>query len=113
MFRKSKKTNLFRCTIVATCITILTVGVILIVSTVNSSISIRENNIEADSSSGTYIPKMITQNYTSESSIPTSVPYSEYIDGEWWGGLLEYESYKYLSASKLYQATFSGTMERH
>ena len=113
MFRKSKKTNLFKCAIVATCITILTVGVILIVSTVNSSISIRENNIEADSSSGTYIPKMITQNYTSESSIPTSVPYSEYIDGEWWGGLLEYDSYKYLSASKLYQATFSGTMERH
>ena len=112
MFKKSKKANLFKRTIATTCIAILSLGVILIVSTVNSRISIRESDIEVDSSSGTYKSKMVTQNYTSKSSIPSSVPYSEYIDREWWGGLLKYESYEYLSASKLYQATFSGTMEK-
>lgn len=110
--KKSKKSNLFKYTIAATCMIILSLGVIVFVSTVNSRTSIRENNMEANSSSGKYKQKMIAQNYTSESSIPSSVPYSEYIDGEWWGGLLEYESYEYLSASKLYQATFRGAMEK-
>ena len=56
--------------------------------------------------------KTVTKNYTSQTQIPASIYYTEYIDGAWWGGTLKHTSTKYLASSGLYQATFTGTIRK-
>lgn len=54
--------------------------------------------------------KLIRNNYTADQEIPKSVTYTEYMDGAWWGGPLQYKSVKYLPSSGLYQATYQGEL---
>ena len=58
--------------------------------------------------------KTITKNYRSISEIPGSIYYQEYNNKKdaWYAGTLDFEGYELLPNSKLYQATFSGTLKK-
>ncbi|MCC8050462.1 MAG: hypothetical protein LIP10_07370 [Clostridiales bacterium] len=63
-----------------------------------------------DIDSTTGIPKTVKRTYTDITSIPAALSYREYIDGEWYGGILVFEDTSYSSVTKLYTATFNGTL---
>ncbi|WP_411335541.1 hypothetical protein [Ruminococcus gauvreauii] len=102
MFKKTGKSNLLKRTAAAVCILAVGIGVFSVASILN-------NGEGGDSPE---IDKVITKNYVSESEMPSAVSYTEYIDGAWWGGRLELQSQEQLSKSKLYQGTFSGTLQK-
>lgn len=56
------------------------------------------------------VSKTVLKTYVEEASIPEALNYREYIDGEWYGGWLPATDYTYKKGSKLYEATFSGTL---
>lgn len=56
------------------------------------------------------ISKTVPKTYVDEASIPEALNYREYIDGEWYGGVLPVTDYTYRKGCKLYEATFSGTL---
>lgn len=125
MIKSLKRSNLFKRSVVVLCALISISGVQSTAFAANPDVRISDEKYVIESigqvtEAGITIQptsllgksKTITKNYKSQSSIPASVYYEEYISGAWWGGTLKHKSTEYLSSSKLYQATFSGTMKK-
>ncbi|MBQ6888937.1 MAG: M56 family metallopeptidase [Lachnospiraceae bacterium] len=54
------------------------------------------------------VKKTVKKNYVTETDIPASIYYSEYIDGAWYVGTLDATGEVDVLSTGLYQATFSG-----
>lgn len=57
--------------------------------------------------------KTVKKNYKSVTQIPAVIYYEEYINGAWYGGDLSWTGYsRLIPGSKLYEATFKGTLNK-
>lgn len=56
--------------------------------------------------------KLVENGYKDKNDIPNSIDYTEFEDGRWWWGELEYESVEILKTSGWYKATFKGNLKK-